>query len=243
MSHREYSDPIAPQAHRVPPFRRGADLNSGALRAMARVDWVRSANTDYNPDMDGFVLILLSAALANNAVLTHLLGVDPAIRSDARMRDAGVLALATGYVLLLVAIAAWLIERFMLIPLAIDWLRPLAWLLLIAAIAPWPRFVLRKRNGDTHALRASSPMLLIGNGLLLGVIALGGNAQSAFGAMLARTLGAAIGFGIVLVLFTAMRDRLDGADVPAPFRGAPITLISAALLALGFLGFAGIGHP
>lgn len=189
--------------------------------------------------MGAFIPILLGAALANNAVLTHLTGIDPAIRQEGRLRDALIVAVATGCVLLIAAIAAWLIDRVVL-----DWLRPLVWLLVVAAVVPLPRALLRRQcaSAAQPAPRALSPILLLGNGLLLGAIALNGDEHVGFSMMLARSVGAAIGFGIVLVLFTAMRDRLDGANVPAPFRGAPILLITAAIMALAFMGFAGMGR-
>ena len=189
--------------------------------------------------MTSFIAILIGAALANNAALTHLLGLDPALRNEARLRDAGWLALAIGCLLLMAAVACWLIERFVLSPFDLDWLRALIWLLVIVALSPWPRALLRQRL-DARALRALSPLLILGNGLLLGALAL--NAQADFISMLARTFGIAIGFGIVLLLFTAMHDRLDGADVPATFRDAPILLITAAIMALAFMGFIGMGR-
>lgn len=192
--------------------------------------------------MATFILILLGAALANNAVLTHLLGVDPAIGPESRLRDALTVAAATGCLLLIAAIACWSTERFFLVPFGAEWLRPLVWLLIDAALAPLPRTIVQRRFSLTsqQSSHALSPALLLGNGLLLGVIVLNGHIEDGFAAMLARTIGAAIGFGVVLSLFTAMRDRLDGADVPAPFRGAPILLITAAIMALAFLGFAGM---
>jgi electron transport complex protein RnfA len=149
--------------------------------------------------------------------------------------------------LLVAAIACWSIERFLLAPFGLDWLRILVWLLIVAALAPWPRALLHHRASitlrdpdDRDSSGALSPPLLIGNGLVLGAVVL--NSQTGFGSMLARSFGIAIGFGIVLLLFTAMHDRLDGADVPAPFRGVPILLITAAMMALAFMGFAGIGQ-
>lgn len=195
---------------------------------------------DYNRDMDTFVPVLLGAALANNAVLMHLFGADPALRGSSRLRDALFVAAATSAVLIAATIACWIIERFVLVPFGIEWLRALVFVLVIAALAPLPGALTQRRL--VIATRGLAPALLLGNGLLLGVIALNEIANGDFVAMLARVLGAAIGFGIVLLLFTAMRDRLDGADVPVPFRGAPILLITAALMALGFMGFAGIGQ-
>ncbi|HJU26883.1 MAG TPA: Rnf-Nqr domain containing protein [Rhodanobacteraceae bacterium] len=185
--------------------------------------------------MTGFIAILIGAALANNAVLSHLLGLDPALRADVRLRDAGLLGLTTACIVLFAAAACWLIEHLLLVPFDLDWLRVLVWLLVVAALAPWPRMLLHRR-----ADAALSPALLIGNGLVLGAVAL--NARSDFMTTLARSFGTAAGFGIMLLLFTAMHDRLEGADVPAPFRGVPILLISAGIMALGFMGFAGFGR-
>ena len=193
--------------------------------------------------MATFILLLLGAALANNAVLGHLYGTDPAIRGQGRLRDALAVALAVACVLVAAAVACWLLDRFVLAPLHAGWLRALAWLLAVAALAPLPGMFPRRGVATAATPAALSPWLLLGNGLLLGTIATSGQAADGFAAMLARAFGAAIGFGIVLLLFTALRDRLDGADVPAPFRGAPILLLTAALMALAFMGFAAIGTP
>ncbi|MGH8213782.1 MAG: Rnf-Nqr domain containing protein, partial [Rhodanobacteraceae bacterium] len=89
---------------------------------------------------------MIGAALANNAVLSHLLGLDPGVRAHARLRDAGQLGLSIACVLLIATIACWLIERFLLAPFDLDWLRILVWLLVVAALAPWPRRLLRYRT-------------------------------------------------------------------------------------------------
>lgn len=192
--------------------------------------------------MTAFVAIVIGTVLANNAVLTHLLGVDPAVRVAGRLREPTIVAIATGCVLLAATIIYWAIDQFVLTPLRIEWLQALIGLLVVTALAPLPRFFLRGRFIDASAARSLSPVLLISNGLMLGAIALSFATNGGFAAMLARTFGIATGFGILLILFTAMRDRLDGADVPAPFRGAPILLITVAIMALGFMGFAGFGR-
>jgi len=220
----------------------------------------------YNWRMTGFLAILIGTALANDAALSHLLGLDPALRVHSRLRDAFRLGLSIACVLLLATVAYWAIERLLLAPFALDWLRALVWLLVVAALAPWPRVLLHRRaniameqreelfenrgqgrplfdlrdQDDRDSSRALSPPLLVGNGLLLGALVLSASAD--FTMVLARSLGIATGFVIVLLLFAAMHDRLDGADVPAPFRGAPILLITAAIMALGFMGFAGFGR-
>lgn len=197
--------------------------------------------------MTGFIAIVIGTALANNAALSHLLGLDPALRTHARLRDAFRLGLSIACVLLVAVVACWLIERFLLAPFALEWLRALVLLLVVVALAPWPRVLLQGRllpesghSDDRDSFRALSPLLLVGNGLLLG--ALVPDSHTDFVSMLARSFGIAIGFGIVLLLFAAMHDRLEGADVPAPFRGAPILLITAAMMALAFTGFAGFGR-
>ena len=220
----------------------------------------------YNWRMTNFFATLIGAALANNAALSQLLGLEPALHTHARLRDAFRLGLSIAWMVLVAAIACWTIERFLLAPFALEWLRILVWLLVIAALAPWPRVLLHRRanipteqgkepfekrgqgrplfdlrdQDDREPSRALSPPLLIGNGLLLGTLVL--SASTDFTAMLARSLGIAAGFLIVMLLFAAMQDRLDGADVPAPFRGAPILLVTAAIVALGFMGFAGFGR-
>ena len=190
--------------------------------------------------MNTFVLILIGIALAGNAALAHFYGLDPALRAPPRLRDTLALALATGALLIVASLTAWATD-LVLDALGAAFLHVPAWLLIVVALTPFAVLLLRRWAPNANLQRTLAPALLLGNGLLLGAIA--STAQAGFIVMLARTLGVALGYGIALLLFAAIGDRLDGADVPRPFRGLPILLITAAIIALAFMGFAGIGRP
>jgi len=141
--------------------------------------------------MIDLLAILLAAVFINNFVLVKFLGLCPVMGVSKQIEPAIGLALATAFVLTLAAGLSHLVWTWLLLPLGLEWLRTLAFILVIAALV--------------------------------------------FG------FGAAVGFGLVLVLFAGLRERLEAGDVPGPFRGAPIGLITAGLMALAFMGFTGMG--
>jgi electron transport complex protein RnfA len=190
--------------------------------------------------MSEFVLLLFGAALVNNFVLAKFLGLCPFMGVSRRLDQAYGMALATGFVLTLSAALSWMVQHWLLAPLGIDHLRTLAFILVIAAVVQFTEIVMRRQAPLLYRVLGIFLPLITTNCAVLGVALL--NVQSAAGLFEAILLGfgAAIGFGLVLVLFAAMRERLELADVPESFRGTPIALLTAGLMALAFMGFAGM---
>jgi Na+-translocating ferredoxin:NAD+ oxidoreductase subunit A len=150
------------------------------------------------------------------------------------------MALATGFVLTLSAATTWMVQHWMLAPLGLDHLRTLTFILVIAVVVQFTESVMRRQAPLLYRVLGIFLPLITTNCAVLGVALL--NVQAARGLLEAITLGlgAALGFGLVLILFAAMRERLDASDVPAAFRGVPIALVTAGLMALAFMGFAGM---
>lgn len=185
-------------------------------------------------------LLLLGGALVNNFVLAKFLGLCPFVGVSRRLDLAYGMALATGFVLTLSAATTWMVQHWLLAPLGLDHLRTLTFILVIAVVVQFTESVMRRQAPLLYRVLGIFLPLITTNCAVLGVALL--NVQAAHGLLEAITLGfgAALGFGLVLILFAAMRERLDASDVPAAFRGVPIALVTAGLMALAFMGFAGM---
>lgn len=192
--------------------------------------------------MADYLLLLVGTVLVNNVVLTKFLGLCPFMGTSRRLDNAIGLALATGLVLTLTSGLCWLVTRWLLEPFGLEYLRTLAFILVIAASVQFTETVLRATAPVLHQALGIFLPLITSNCAVLGVALLNTWAQrSLFEAMLAG-FGAALGFGLVLALFAAARERLEASPVPGPFRGVPIALVTAGLMALAFMGFAGMGR-
>jgi electron transport complex protein RnfA len=185
-------------------------------------------------------LMLIGTVLVNNFVLAKFLGLCPFMGVSRRLDTAYGMALATAFVLTLSAGLSWLVQHWLLAPLALDHLRTLAFILVIAAVVQFTETVMRRQSPLLYRVLGIFLPLITTNCAVLGVALLNVQAMHSLFEAIAYGFGAALGFGLVLVLFAAMRERLDAADVPASFRGAPIALVNAGLMALAFMGFAGL---
>ncbi|MCF4996019.1 NADH:quinone oxidoreductase [Pseudomonas syringae] len=186
--------------------------------------------------MTDIVLTLISAALINNLVLHTPLGVDPLLAGERRQMHA--LGLATLCLMVIVGTLGYVVFHWLLVPLQLQALRLFVFLpLSVLLIAPLLRGL--GRALPTLSFDGLWPLLL-GNAGVLGLALT--NAQNDQGLLhvLATSLGAGLGFWLVLILFNDLRARTNDNDIPLPFRGLPIQLIGAGLMAVAFLGFSGL---
>jgi Na+-translocating ferredoxin:NAD+ oxidoreductase subunit A len=190
--------------------------------------------------MTDLALVLIGAVLVNNFVLAKFLGLCPFMGVSKRLDSAYGMALATGFVLTLSAALAWIVHNWLLVPLGLDHLRTLSFILVIASVVQFTESVMRARSPILYRVLGIFLPLITTNCAVLGVALLNVQGERSFLDAVVFGFGAAVGFGLVLVLFAAMRERLDAAPVPGAFRGAPIALVTAGLMALAFLGFAGL---
>ncbi|HRY00623.1 MAG TPA: electron transport complex subunit RsxA, partial [Xanthomonadaceae bacterium] len=187
-------------------------------------------------------LLLVSTVLVNNFVLAKFLGLCPFMGVSKKLDSAYGMALATGFVLTLSAALSWLVHNWLLEPLGLGYLRTLSFILVIAAVVQFTEVVMHKQSPRLHRVLGIFLPLITTNCAVLGVALLNVQAKHTLIESIFYGFGAAVGFGLVLILFAAMRERLDIADVPASFRGAPIALVTAGLMALAFMGFSGMTH-
>lgn len=187
---------------------------------------------------DAFPL-LIGAVLANYFVLSQFLGVRPTFRADVRPSDAWVLALATAFVATVSAVANHLLAQFVLKPLDLEYLRFVACIFVIAALAQGAVVAIRAiYPAAHHRLGLQLPLITINCAVLAMALLV---AESSLFTTTLHALGAALGFTLVIVMFATLCERLDEARVPVPFRGAPIQLLVAGVISLAFAGFKGVG--
>jgi electron transport complex protein RnfA len=190
--------------------------------------------------MTEYALILVSTILVNNFVLVKFLGLCPFMGVSRKLETAMGMGLATTFVLTLSSVTSYLVNEYLLEPLEIDYLRPISCILIIAAIVGFTEMVVHKTSPLLYKLLGIYLPLITTNCAVLGVALLNVQESNGFFASALYGFGAAIGFTLVLVLFAAMRERVDVADVPAPFKGNAIAMITAGLMSLAFMGFAGL---
>ena len=190
--------------------------------------------------MSELLLIIVSTVLVNNYVLVKFLGLCPFMGVSRKLETAIGMSAATTFVLTLSAALSYLVNAWLLEPLGIGYLRTMAFILVIAAVVQFTELVIRRTSPLLYQVLGIYLPLITTNCAILGVALLNVQAANSFLSSLFYGFGAAVGFSLVLVLFAAMRERIAAADVPVAFRGAAIAMITAGLMSLAFMGFAGL---
>jgi electron transport complex protein RnfA len=190
--------------------------------------------------MTEYLLLLLSTALVNNVILVRFLGLCPFMGISKKMDTAISMGLATTFVMTMASASCWMLEHWLLVPLGIEFLRILVYILVIAAVVQFTEMVVRKSNPALYQVLGIYLPLITTNCAVLGIPLLTTQEHLPFIAGLLYGFGSAVGFSLVLALFAGLRERLALARVPGLFAGPPIGFITASLLALAFMGFAGL---
>jgi len=190
--------------------------------------------------MTDYALILVSTVLVNNFVLVKFLGLCPFMGVSRKLETATGMGLATTFVLTLSAVCSYLVNEYMLAPLGLEYLRTIAFILVIAVVVQFTEMVVHKTSPLLYQVLGIFLPLITTNCAVLGVALLNTQAQHSFLESAIYGFGAAVGFSLVLVLFAAMRERIAVADVPVVFRGPAIALITAGLMSMAFMGFSGL---
>ena len=191
--------------------------------------------------MTDTLLILISAVLVNNFVLVQFLGLCPFMGVSNKVETALGMSLATTFVLTLSSVLAYLTWAWVLVPLQLEYLRTISFIMVIAVAVQFTEMFVRKASPLLHRVLGVFLPLITSNCEELGVPLINKKKKDAtFLSSLTYGFGAALGFSLVLVLFAAMRERIAVADVPSAFRGPSIGLITAGLMSLAFMGFSGL---
>lgn len=190
--------------------------------------------------MTNIFLIFISAAFVNNFVLVRFLGLCPFMGVSTQYKSALGMSFATAFVLTMSSIASYLVNEYLLQPLELEYLKTLSFILVIAVTVQVTEMVLHKSSPLLYQVLGLFLPLITTNCAVLGVALLNVQQQNSLLESAFFGFGAAFGFGLVLVLFSAIRERLEMANVPASFRGLPIALMTAGIMSLAFMGFSGI---
>ena len=186
------------------------------------------------------LLIIISAVLVNNFVLMRFLGLCPFLGVSRRIKTAIGMSSAVVFVMTMASVVTWLIYHYVLVEYNLVYLRTVTFILVIASLVQLVELALQKLSPALYKALGIYLPLITTNCAVLGVSVL--NIQKEY-SLLATTIfgfGAALGFGLAMLLFSGLRERIDLCDTPLPFRGTAIALITAGLLSLAFMGFTGL---
>jgi electron transport complex protein RnfA len=190
--------------------------------------------------MKEYALILVSTILVNNFVLAKFLGLCPFMGVSRKLETAAGMGLATTFVLTLSSVCAYLSNAYLLAPLGLEYLRTITFILVIAVVVQFTEMVVHKTSPLLYQVLGIFLPLITTNCAVLGVALLNVQGRNDFIESGLYGFGAAVGFSLVLVLFAALRERIAVADVPIHFQGAAISLVTAGLMSLAFMGFSGL---
>ena len=189
--------------------------------------------------MTEYLLILLSAVFVNNIVLVKILGLCPFMGVSKKLEAAIGMGAATTFVLTLASGSSYLINHYLLGP-ELSYLTTLSFIVVIAGIVQFTEMVVQKTSPVLYQVLGIYLPLITTNCAVLGIPLLNVQAKHNFMESIFFGLGGALGFTMVMVLFASMRERLEGADVPAIFKGSAIAMVTAGLMSLSFMGFSGL---
>ena len=187
-----------------------------------------------------YLLILVSTILVNNFVLVKFLGLCPFMGVSNKLETAMGMGFATTFVLTLASICSYLANHYLLAPLGLEYLRTITFIVVIAVVVQMTEAIVHKTSPLLHQVLGIYLPLITTNCAVLGVALLSVQEEHNFIESGLYGFGAALGFSLVLVLFSTIRERITVSDVPEPFKGNAIALITAGLMSVAFMGFSGL---
>lgn len=195
------------------------------------------------------LLIIVSAIFVNNIVLAQFLGICPFLGVSNKLSTASGMSAAVCFVITLATIVTYLLNNFLLVPLGLEFLQTISFILVIAALVQMVEIVLKKVSPSLYQALGIFLPLITTNCAVLGVaitvvtkeFTFGGEAHMFnLGESVVYALATSVGYGLAMVLFSGMREQLALNDVPKAFKGVPIALVTVSILAMAFMGFSGI---
>ena len=190
--------------------------------------------------MTKLIIILLSAVFINNYVLSRFLGICPFLGVSKKLNAATGMSLAVIFVMMLATAATWPIQMYLLNPNDLGYLQTIVFILVIAALVQLVEIVLKRYIPSLHKSLGVYLPLITTNCAVLGVTILNIDEGYTFVEAMVNSLGSGLGFFLAMVMFSGVRSKLEGADIPKAFQGLPITLVAASITSLSFMGFGGV---
>ncbi len=191
-------------------------------------------------DIGNLFIILIGAILVNNFVLSRFLGICPFLGVSKQVETAAGMGMAVTFVMTMAGIITWLIQKFILELLHIEFLQTIAFILVIASLVQFVEIFLQKASPTLYQALGVFLPLITTNCAVLGLALL--NIQFEYNLLqtIVHSIGAALGFSLAIVLFAGIREKLELSNIPEPFKGFPIALLTASLMSMAFFGFAGL---
>lgn len=190
--------------------------------------------------MSEMVLLLVGAALVNNVVLSQFLGLCPFLGVSKQVKTAGSMGLAVIFVITIASAIASVIYSFVLVPLNLEFLQTIVFILVIAGLVQFVEMFLKKSSPALYQALGVYLPLITTNCAVLGVALTNVQKEYTFAASVMNGLGTAVGFTIAIVILAGIRERMENNNIIGPLKGMPIVLFTAALMAIAFNGFAGL---
>ena len=196
-----------------------------------------------------YIIIIISAIFVNNILLSQFLGICPFLGVSNKLSTATGMSGAVCFVITLATVVTYLLNQYLLVPFNLEFLQTIAFILVIAALVQMVEIVLKKISPSLYQALGIFLPLITTNCAVLGVaitvvtkeFTFGGEAHTLnLGEAVVYALATSIGYGLAMIIFAGIREHLAMNDVPKSFKGLPIALITAGILALAFLGFSGL---
>ncbi|MDZ4186035.1 MAG: electron transport complex subunit RsxA [Desulfuromonadales bacterium] len=190
--------------------------------------------------MQEYFIIIISAVLVNNIVLSQFLGICPFLGVSKKISASLGMGGAVSFVLIIASFITWVLQTYLLTPLNITYLQTIAFILVIASLVQFVEMVIKKFSPPMYKALGIFLPLITTNCAVLGVAIINIQNEYSLGKVMVHSLSHAAGFTLALLLMSGIRERLEDADIPESMRGTPIALIVAALMSISFLGFSGL---
>lgn len=187
-----------------------------------------------------FILAIISAMLINNVTLSRFYGVCPFLGVSKKPTSALGMGAAVFFVIIIASAVTWPIYNYILVPANIPFLDTLVYILVIASLVQLVEMFIKKFSPSLYKALGVYLPLITTNCAVLGVAQENTNNGLTFGASMANAIGTSLGFALVIFLFSAIRVRLEASNIPKAFKGIPIALITAAIMAIAFMGIKGL---
>ena len=187
-----------------------------------------------------YILIFISAIFVNNIVLAQFLGICPFLGVSKKIGTSLGMSAAVAFVMVLATLVTWLVQTYALVPAHLEYMQTIVYILVIASLVQMVEIVLKKLSPTLYQALGIVLPLITTNCAVLGVAILVIQKEMNLGQSLVYALSTAIGFGLALTVFAAIREQLELTDIPKGMRGMAIVLVTAGLLSLAFMGFSGV---
>lgn len=187
-----------------------------------------------------YFAIIIGAIFVNNVVLAQFLGICPFLGVSSKVETSMGMGAAVTFVMALASIVAWLIQTFVLVPFGIEYMQTIVFILVIAALVQMVEIILKKVSPALYQALGIFLPLITTNCAVLGVAILMIQKEFNLFQSVVYSVSTAIGFALALVIFAGLRERIEFEEAPKAFRGIPIALITASILAMAFMGFSGL---